>query len=173
MGGSSLFGQDVSSLVVPILDTTPIDTYLQGKTPVQSTALPMKVYVRQNHDQQIDTTTTAPAKSRQLPFPDEEIKKPRWKAAMDDEMQGLKKNDTWDLVPLPPQQRTVSCKWVFIVKQNMDGIVDKYMAWLVARGFTQIYDLNYQETFVPMAKMNTIRVNLYSEPRLGLAVAWR
>jgi hypothetical protein len=53
---------------------------------------------------------------------------------------GLEMNKTWDLVKLPPGKKIVSCKWIFMVKQNPDGKVEMYKARLVARVYSQTYD---------------------------------
>ena len=53
-----------------------------------------------------------------------------------EELRALEKNKTWDLVTLPPGKKVVSCKWVFIVKQNPEGKVERYKARLVARGYS-------------------------------------
>ena len=85
---------------------------------------------------------------------------PKWRKAMDEEMEALQKNNTWELVSLPHEKKAVGCRWVFTVKHNPDGSVSRYKARLVAKGFTQTYGIDYDETFAPVAKMNTIRVLL-------------
>ena len=82
---------------------------------------------------------------------------PKWNAAMKEEMHALQKNKTWELVPLPKGKKAVGCKWVFTVKQNPKGEVDRYKARLVAKGYSQTYGIDYDETFAPVAKMGTVR----------------
>jgi len=60
-----------------------------------------------------------------------------------EEMRTLEKNNTWNVMTLPAGKRTVSCKWVFTVKYNSDGSVERYKAMLVAKGFTQTYGMDY------------------------------
>ena len=54
----------------------------------------------------------------------------------------------------------VGSKWVFTVKYKADGEVERYKTRLVAQGFTQTYGIDYEETFAPVAKLNSIRVLL-------------
>ena len=82
----------------------------------------------------------------------------KWREAMIEELEALKKNKTWVLTTLPTEKKAVSCKWIYTVKQNPEGKVERYKARLVARGFSQTYGIDYDETFAPVAKMNTVRI---------------
>ena len=62
-------------------------------------------------------------------------------------MDALQKNKTWELVDLPIGKKLVGCKWVFTVKFKGDGSLERYKVRLVAKGYTQTYGLDYQETF--------------------------
>src|SRR4051812_49699814 len=75
-----------------------------------------------------------------------------------EELQALKKNDTWNVVSLLPGKRAVRYKWVFTVKQTPEGKVDMYKTRLVAKGYSQTYGIDYDETFAPVAKMSTVRM---------------
>ena len=77
-----------------------------------------------------------------------------------EEMRALEKNKTWDTMPLLEWKKTMNCKWVFDVKYNSDGSLERYKACLVAKGFTYTYGIDYSETFAHVAKLNTIRVLL-------------
>ncbi|WJX71430.1 hypothetical protein P8452_55426 [Trifolium repens] len=75
-------------------------------------------------------------------------------------MKALEKNKTWSIMTLPDGKKTVGCKWVFTVKYNSDGSIERYKARLVAKGFTQTYGIDYSETLAPVAKLNTVRILL-------------
>ena len=79
---------------------------------------------------------------------------------MKEEFNSLQKNNTWELVDLPPGRKLVQCKWVFKNKFSTDGSPLKYKEILVAKGYSQLHGIDYNETFAPMEKMESIRLAL-------------
>ena len=73
---------------------------------------------------------------------------PTWFAAMKTEHDALMKNVAWTLTKLPPSRAPIGCKWVFRVKENPDGTINKYKARLVAKGFHQKLGYHHNETFL-------------------------
>ena len=61
---------------------------------------------------------------------------PLWQQAMNEELNALHKNNTWDMVDLPPGQSVVGCRWVYKIKTKANGSIERYKARLVAKGFT-------------------------------------
>ena len=80
-----------------------------------------------------------------------------WNVAMAEEMESHRQNGTWILVDREKGQKTLDCKWVFKVKRSMDGESDRHKARLVIRGFRQQQGIDYQETFSPVCRYESIR----------------
>lgn len=89
---------------------------------------------------------------------EEALKHNHWKEAMQEEIKALHKNRTWEKCSLPKGKKVVGCKWVFTIKYNFDGSIERYKARLVAKGYTQTYGVDYSEMFSHVAKIDTIRV---------------
>ena len=94
----------------------------------------------------------------------------QWKAAADDEYQSLLDNDTWDLVKLPRGRKAIGCKWVFKVKHDGDGEVERFKGRLVAKGYSQKYGIDYDETFSPVVRFSSIRTLLALAVQKGMLI---
>lgn len=81
----------------------------------------------------------------------------KWQEAMEEEIASLEKNKVWTLVARP-RKNIVTNKWVFKIKRKPGGEVDRYKARLVARGFSQIQGIDYDETYAPVANASSIRM---------------
>jgi hypothetical protein len=90
----------------------------------------------------------------------EVVGNPFWEYSMHDEYNSLLENQTWDLVQLPPRRKLVRCIWFYRTKSAMDGQVSRYKAKLVAKGFQQVHDIDYDETLSLVVKMDSICLTL-------------
>ena len=80
----------------------------------------------------------------------------QWKEVARAEYHSLQEHKTWTLCDLPPDRKPVGSKWVFKVKYER-GEVNRYKARLVAQGFSQTPEVDFNETFAPVARFGTIR----------------
>ena len=79
---------------------------------------------------------------------------------MIEEYQSIMKNDVWDVVPRQKGKLVVTSKWIYKIKHDADGSIEKYKERFVARGFSQKEGFDYEETFFPMARYTSIRTIL-------------
>lgn len=76
---------------------------------------------------------------------------------METKLLALEANKTWQLTDLPPDKEAIKCKYMFKIKYNFHGSLERYKALLVAKGYTQLEGVNYHKTFSHVAKMVTVK----------------
>ena len=79
-----------------------------------------------------------------------------WQIAMKEELDALSKNHTWDLVRLPFRKSVVGCKWIYKIKTRSEGSIERYKPRLVAKSFTQKYEIDYEEIFALVARISSV-----------------
>jgi len=79
---------------------------------------------------------------------------------MHDELHQFTRNDVWTLFPRPAEQNIIGTKWIFKNKTDEHGTVVRNKAHLVAQGYTQIEGVDFDETFAPVARLESIRILL-------------
>jgi hypothetical protein len=87
------------------------------------------------------------------------LRDPDWVVAMQEELNNFTRNEVWPLVP-HPNQNGVGTKWVFRNKQDEHGVVTRNKAWHVAKGYSQVEGLDFDETYAPVARLESIRILL-------------
>jgi hypothetical protein len=81
-----------------------------------------------------------------------------WCATMQSEMDAVEKNRTWEPADLPRGHRVITLKWVFKLKRDEAGAIVKHKARLVARGFVQREGIDFDDTFAPVTRMESVRL---------------
>jgi hypothetical protein len=79
---------------------------------------------------------------------------------MDEEMRSLLENGTWELVERPEGVKPIPMKWVYKVKRDAQGKVERYKSRLVAKGFLQKQGVDFEEVYAPVSKHTTLRALL-------------
>jgi hypothetical protein len=85
---------------------------------------------------------------------------PNWKGAMDLEFSTLVHNKTWHLVLPQPNRNLIDSKWVYKIKHKADGSINRYKTRLVAKGFKQHYEIDYDDTFSHVVKFAIVHLVL-------------
>lgn len=88
------------------------------------------------------------------------LNSPIWKSSKQEEYNAVKRNQTWTLVPSTASMNIVDSKWVFRIKHNSNGTIQRYKACLVAQGFHQTPGIDFHETFNLVIKPPNIRLIL-------------
>jgi Reverse transcriptase (RNA-dependent DNA polymerase) len=101
---------------------------------------------------------------------EEAEKKEEWREAMKADINAIENNNTWKLVPLPEDKKTIGVKCVFRTKYNSDNTIQKHKARLVVNGYAQEYGIDYEETFSPVARIESVRLVLALAAQLKATV---
>jgi len=97
----------------------------------------------------------------------EAIKLKEWCDAIGEELKAMEQTGTWLVCPLPSGKKAIGCKYVFKIKHNADGSIERYKARLVAKGYTQEEGINFVDTFSPVAKMAIVKILLAFAAKLN------
>ena len=98
---------------------------------------------------------------------EEALQQPIWFDTMVEEYDSIIKNNAWEFVPRPVGKSVVGSRWIYNVNQAEDGSVEMYKAIFVARGFSQVEGIDYEETFAIVARYSSIRSILALSTQMG------
>lgn len=95
---------------------------------------------------------------------------PLWQCSMEEEMKSLTDNSTWELVELPKDRKSIKCRWVFLTKCDTQGNTKRLRSRVIAKGFSQTEGIDYEETFAPVARLDSLRLLLAIAAHFNLDV---
>ncbi|KAI3815113.1 hypothetical protein L1987_14769 [Smallanthus sonchifolius] len=95
---------------------------------------------------------------------------PLWKEAINDVMDSIIGNGTWELADLPKGKKPIGSKWIFKRKYHPDGSISSYKARLVAKGYRQREGIDYFDTYAPVARISSIRTLIAVAALRGLYI---
>jgi hypothetical protein len=98
---------------------------------------------------------------------EEAVDREVWRDAMMEECNSIMKNDVWEVIPRPEEKSVVTSKWLYKIKYDYDGSIEKYKARFVARGFSQVEGVDYDDTFAPVARYTLIKAVISIATEMG------
>lgn len=116
----------------------------EADTAMSATEVGSKIYEQKRYDEAIAN----PIHSHQ------------WREAIEEELQNLEQHSTWEYDELPSGRVAIGSKWVFRVKYHPDGLVARYKARLVAQEYSQIPGIDFNKTFAPTVRRESLRIFL-------------
>ena len=89
---------------------------------------------------------------------EEEIQDENWEDAMNQEIDAIRRNETWGLVKLPENKKALGVKWIYRTKLKQNWEVQKYKAKLIVKGYKEKFGVDYEEVFIPVTRLETVRL---------------
>ena len=122
----------------------------------------MRLPSRYEHEEEVQFLVSVTNQDDPLTYRDamDDSDKDKWQDAMNQEMESMYSNFVWELVDPLEDVKPIGCKWIFKRKRGIDGKVETFKARLVAKGYTQKMGVDYEETFSPIAMLNSIHILL-------------
>jgi hypothetical protein len=138
-------------------ESNPTLSSLKNRFKGQKTRILRELY---DHNEEVDQVSNFSLMACDPVSFNEATKEDVWIKAVDEEIYSIERNNTWDIFDLPEGKKRIGVKWVYKTKLNAEGEVKKYKARLVAQGFSQQLSIDYNETFAPIARIDTVRMAL-------------
>ncbi|GKA82123.1 retrovirus-related pol polyprotein from transposon TNT 1-94 [Tanacetum coccineum] len=159
--GSNLRGYSQNSKAYIILKQTSNESQRNLNVAFDETPPPSKTSPLEDDDlveeEAIEVNKTRPLEPKNI---NEALKYESWVIAMQEELNQFISNDVWELVPNPKDMTIIGTKWVYRNKLDENGVVSRNKARLVAQGYNQQEGIDYDKTYAPVARLESIRILL-------------
>ncbi|KAH9803717.1 hypothetical protein KPL71_001892 [Citrus sinensis] len=156
------FGCPVAHKIVINRDVIFVEDQLQRKdeddSSVKEKSETIPVYL-ENNSEDSNSSEAAPEHEEQEPIESEAPEVHR-STTMQEEIEALHKNKTWELIPLPHGRKAIGNKWVYKIKRDGNDQVERYRARLVVKGYAQKEGIDFNEIFSPVVRLTTVRIVL-------------
>lgn len=118
-----------------------------------------EIYQDERYDEDYDESVNFALFSHSDPIYFEEVvNEEKWCNDMDEEIDAIERNETWELTTFPPKKKVIGVKWVYKTKFNAKGKIDRHKAHLVVKGYKKQYGRDYDETYAPVTRMEIMCV---------------